>query len=91
MELLNSFDVFFIGLHCPLPELEKRERARGDRQVGEAKRDFTIIHDFPAYDLEVDSTAPLGTNVTEVISAWKARRKPSAFDDMTRERKADSA
>ncbi len=35
--LLNDIDVFFVGLHCPLPELERRERERGDRRIGEAR------------------------------------------------------
>jgi len=25
VELLAPFDVFFVGVHCPLPELERRE------------------------------------------------------------------
>ena len=29
VELLAEFDVFFVGLHCPLPELARRERERG--------------------------------------------------------------
>ena len=33
VQLLAPFEVFFVGLHCPLPELERRERARGDRRI----------------------------------------------------------
>jgi chloramphenicol 3-O phosphotransferase len=82
VRLLASFDVFFVGVHCPLPELERRERARGDRRIGEARQDYELAHTFGAYDFEVDSTEPLDRNVETVIAAWRARRRPSAFDRM---------
>jgi chloramphenicol 3-O phosphotransferase len=47
IQLLAPFDVFFVGVHCPLPELERRERQRGDRRPGEARRDFDRVHRFP--------------------------------------------
>src|SRR5882757_8544933 len=34
VQILEQFDVFFVGVHCPLPELERRETARGDRRIG---------------------------------------------------------
>lgn len=80
--LLSSFDVFFVGLHCPLPDLEERERVRGDRGPGEAREDFRNIHGFAMYDLELDSTEPLLGNVETLISSWKARSRPSAFQKM---------
>ena len=82
LRLLEPFDVFFVGLHCPLPELERREIERGDRKIGEAKQDFTITHTFGVYDMEIDSTNPLDQNVETIIAAWKARQRPSAFERM---------
>lgn len=79
VELLAPFDVFFVGVHCPLDELERRERARGDRPVGDARRDFETCHTFGAYDFEIDATAPLDDNVAAVIAAWRARTPPGAF------------
>lgn len=83
LHLLGPFDVFFVGVHCPLPELERREQARGDRPIGDAKRDFETTHTFGFYDFEVNSTAPLDQNVQAVIAAWQARQHPSAFEKMT--------
>jgi chloramphenicol 3-O phosphotransferase len=82
VELLAWLDVFFVGVHCPLDELERRERARGNRRIGEAQADFQTVHSFGTYDFEVDSTAPPCESVTELIAAWKARRQPSAFERM---------
>ncbi len=58
VHLLAGLDVFFVGIHCPLPELERRVSERGDRRVGEAKTDFETIHEFGEYDFEVSSTVP---------------------------------
>src|SRR5262245_57362383 len=46
LTLLGSFDVFFVGIHCPLDELKRREHARGDRRIGEAHDDHRIVHGF---------------------------------------------
>jgi chloramphenicol 3-O phosphotransferase len=82
LELLAPFDVFFIGVHCPLLELERREIERGNRRIGEARQDFETVHTFGFYDLEIDATKDLNTNVETIISAWKNRKQPSAFQTM---------
>jgi chloramphenicol 3-O phosphotransferase len=82
VQLLATIDVFFVGLHCPLAELERRERQRGDRRDGEARQDHAIVHSFGTYDMEIDSTHSLDDNVRAVIGAWQARVRPSAFDRM---------
>jgi chloramphenicol 3-O phosphotransferase len=80
--LLAPFDVFFVGVHCPLLELERRERHRGDRRTGDARADFYSVHRFAEYDLAIDSTQPNEGNVESLIRAWKARSRPTAFERM---------
>ena len=82
VRLLRQIDVFFVGVHCPLPELEQRELERGDRRIGEARADFEITHTFGQYDFEVLATMPREQNAQAVIAAWKARQRPSAFETM---------
>ena len=82
VRLLAPFDVFFVGVHCPLPELERRERQRGDRRPGEAQTDFHSVHRFTEYDLELDTTRPNEVNVAALINAWRSRRRPTAFERM---------
>lgn len=84
VQLLAPFDVFFVGVHCPLPELERRERARGDRargdrRIGDTRRDYETVHTFSAYDFEVDSTEPPERNAEAIIAAWKVRERPGVF------------
>jgi len=76
VQCIGHLDVFFVGVHCPLPELERRERLRGDRGVGDARRDFEIVHTFSAYDLEVDSSQSPEIVAAEIIAAWKHRSRP---------------
>jgi len=62
-ELLNEFvselsteKVWLVGVQCDLAELEKRELARGDRQIGLAKEQHTSIHAGVIYDIEIDTS-----------------------------------
>jgi chloramphenicol 3-O phosphotransferase len=72
VKLLSPFDVFWIGVHAPISELERRERLRGDRQIGEAGYHLKT-HSFCKYDVEVDSMQPLNQNVNTIVDAWNRR------------------
>jgi chloramphenicol 3-O phosphotransferase len=50
-------DLFLVGVHCELAELQRREIARGDRAVGQALWQHERVHGYGPYDLEVDTTA----------------------------------
>ena len=82
LALLAAHDVFFVAVHCPLDELERRERARGDRRPGEARRDYATAHVHCTYDLEMDGTRDAKDNADAVIAAWRVREAPSAFQRM---------
>ena len=68
---LSGCAVFFVGVHCPLEELERREAARGDRPLGDARRDFFSVHEHCIYDLEVDGTVAPELNAAKVIEAMR--------------------
>jgi chloramphenicol 3-O phosphotransferase len=81
-DLLADFDVFFVGVHCPLEELERRERLRGNRRAGEACADYEVTHTFGQYDYECSSIGATDLLVAQVIKAWAARSQPSGFANM---------
>ena len=83
--LIGNLDVFFVGLHCSLTELERREIERGNRRSGEARADLEVVHKLTSYDLELDSEKPVEDNSKRLIEAWKHRKKPSALDIMLQE------
>jgi chloramphenicol 3-O phosphotransferase len=55
-ELLAAFEVHLVGVIAPLEVLEARERERGDRMIGLARRQYGRIHKGMTYDLEVDTS-----------------------------------
>lgn len=79
VQRLHPFDVFFVGVHCALPELERRERMRGDRRIGDARRDLETVHTFTPYDLEVDSMDSPERNAKRIIEAWHVRTSSGVF------------
>ncbi len=56
VESLKDYEVLFVGIKCPLAELERREQARGDRQVGFARWQNERVHRFGSYDFEIDTS-----------------------------------
>lgn len=44
-----------VGVFCPLDELERREKERGDRRIGQAKEQLEFVHKEEVYDLKVDT------------------------------------
>jgi chloramphenicol 3-O phosphotransferase len=55
--VLAGCDVLMVGVRCDLAELQRREKARGDRGIGQALSQHEIAHAGVTYDLEVDTTA----------------------------------
>jgi chloramphenicol 3-O phosphotransferase len=82
VELLAPFDVFYVGVRCPLPELERRERERGDRRPGSAREDDATTHAFGPYDFEVQATTGPDELAARVLRAWRARPDIGAFRRM---------
>lgn len=72
--LLSPFDVFWVGVHAPVTEIERRERLRGNRQQGEGLYHLKT-HQFCTYNVEVDTTKPLSQNITTIITAWNSRTR----------------
>lgn len=75
-DVLHGRDVFLVGVHCELQELQRRERNRGDRGEGQALWQHQRVHDQGAYDFEVDTTSssPIAC-ATAIISALEIRRE----------------
>lgn len=72
--VLADTDMFIVGVHCALPELERRERQRGDRLIGQARGQYARVHLGMHYDLEIDTTqAPPHESAARIVSALKDR------------------
>lgn len=80
LTLLAPYTVYFVGVHCPLDELRRRERARGDRFSGTAERQFPRVHRHQMYDIEVDTSLASAEVCAERIRAFLAECQPLAFE-----------
>jgi chloramphenicol 3-O phosphotransferase len=74
--LLDGLDVFLVGVHCDLAEIDRRERDRGDRRIGEGRShvETDLIHTFGPYDFDIDTTdAAPSAAAASVLAAWRTR------------------
>jgi chloramphenicol 3-O phosphotransferase len=56
LAVLPKTGVVICAVHCDVDELCRRELARGDRLVGQARGQFRHVHDEMIYDLQIDTT-----------------------------------
>jgi chloramphenicol 3-O phosphotransferase len=68
--------VTFVGVHCPLPVLLARERARPDRAPGLAERQLVHVHRNQTYDFEVDTSLDTPEECADRILAF-IRSRPA--------------
>ena len=80
LTVLAGYDVIFVGVHCSLPELERREHVRGTRPIGLAASQFAAVHSHGVYDIEchteVFTPRECALQVTEYLMN---PAQPSAF------------
>ncbi|MFE3632713.1 chloramphenicol phosphotransferase CPT family protein [Streptomyces sp. NPDC059168] len=79
--LLVPGDTVLVAVRCPLAELERRERVRGDRQPGLAALQYDHVHAHGAHDVEVDTSVLSPRECALRISDFmRDRPRPTAFD-----------
>lgn len=92
LDTLRDHDVYFVGVKCPLDELERRELARGDRQVGFARWQFDRVHRYGDYDLELDTHAHSPEQcAAQLRDLLLSGKKPSAFHRLRQENRLAKA
>jgi chloramphenicol 3-O phosphotransferase len=71
--------VYLIGIHCPLPELERREAAHANRTVGGARMQLKKLHHPGAYDLTVDTGRHTPGECARQVLDYIANNPPRVF------------
>ena len=64
---LEGIPLFLVGVKCSLGELERREKERGDRNLGIARKQYLPVHKDFQYDLEIDTEAVSATQAAASI------------------------
>src|SRR5512138_3535589 len=76
-------EVLFVGVKCPLAIAERREKKRGDRNIGTARYQFERVHIHGLYDLEIDtSLLSVDECVARIIQMISNQPKESAFQKL---------
>jgi len=77
---LGDHDSLLVRLHCSPDELEKRERARGNRPVGLALWQASTFYKCPDHDLMIDTTRRSPEECAdEIIGAMSTHAHPRAL------------
>jgi chloramphenicol 3-O phosphotransferase len=80
-QLFADLPAYLIGLRCPLDVLEAREKARRNRTLGQAKAQFSIVHRYCSYDLEVNTSVD-NPEICAKKVIERLKSHPTAFKKM---------
>ncbi len=81
--VMQSFDVLFVGVCCPLAEINRREAVRPGRFPGTALGHFEVVHAHGVYDVEVDTERQSPSECAlAVLQSWQDRDHPAAFEKL---------
>jgi chloramphenicol 3-O phosphotransferase len=86
---LHTFNLLFVKVYCPLPIVEQREQARGNRTLGLASFQFHRVHQDSLYDVEVDTSQHTpDACAAQIVAALARTQTPSAFQTIARQFKS---
>jgi len=77
VEILRDNPVLFVHVTCPLEELRRREKERGDRDIGQGEGQLAKLNPQDTYDLTVDSSNE--KCVDQIIEAIKYPKNFNTF------------
>lgn len=83
---LHQHHVYFIGIHCSLAEISKREISRGNRYLGLAREQISRVHGPTRYyDLAIDTDITSATDsAKQIISFIEDTPNPKGFKKLYR-------
>ncbi len=76
---LSGHHFLVVGVHCPLEVLRSREAARGDRRIGLAELQYSMVHKDRVYDIEVDTSSRSSEDcASEILAAYHQKTEQDA-------------
>jgi len=87
VELLHEYPVLFVHVICPVEELRRREKERGDRDIGRAEIQLQRGYSLDTYDITVDTHANSNKECADnIIEMLNYPNKFSAFKTLWSQR-----
>jgi hypothetical protein len=86
--LLHDYPVLFVHVVCPLEELRRREKERGDRSIGQGESQLAKLAPQDIYDVTVDTfKEPKEQCADRIIGLLGCPEKFAAFKTLWSQRK----
>jgi chloramphenicol 3-O phosphotransferase len=85
-KILAPYSTFYVGVQASLDVLESREKQRGDRILGSARSQNSVIHQDKNYDLVIDTsrlTISEGADFVLKNLPFSKTQNPYYFQDLT--------
>lgn len=80
IKVLHDYPVLFVRVDCSLEELNKREKERGDRDIGQAKSQLQLVHNHKIYDCVIDTSKnTIDENIRKIKSQLTNAGDDGAF------------
>lgn len=89
LEVFDGFAAYLVGIDCGPAELERRERERGNRQIGRAALQYPLVHAHGVYDVRVSTDALSSRQCAQVINERVESGPPEAIAQLRRELSGD--
>jgi len=84
IRILHDYPVLFVHVICPLEELRRREKERGDRQKGQGEDGLIWLAPQDTYDLTVDTSKE--GHIENIIKLLDYPEKFTAFKTLWEQR-----
>jgi chloramphenicol 3-O phosphotransferase len=81
-QALKGLSVYLIHVDCPIPELERRERAHPNRTVGGARVQYEAVRIPGEFDLVVDSGRADADTCARQVLAFVETNPPRKFNEL---------
>jgi chloramphenicol 3-O phosphotransferase len=75
-ETLAGLGAVWVAVRCDVEVASQREAARGDRVLGLARGQIDVVHRYPTYDFELDTTIAPVDEVVHQLDDFVARLRP---------------
>jgi chloramphenicol 3-O phosphotransferase len=80
VNLLHEYPVLFVQVVCPVEELRRREIERGDRNIGQAEGQLSILNPKDGYDITVNTYEnTIEECADQIIEMLASENRPYAF------------
>jgi chloramphenicol 3-O phosphotransferase len=76
-DALDGLGAVWVAVRCDVEVASAREAARGDRVLGLVRGQADVVHRYPAYDLELDTTFASVADVAQQLDDFVANLRPA--------------